>query len=130
MNCKFCEKPTIMVGEFQICDECKTVGFYKKISQEEKKCLILDYLNEIQCKVIEQQDFLHDIEQKYILNKDLTPAEQEIRKNMADFQSIRLQLEAHIQNNSQLRKKNERNLLFRLLILSEWFSMYFGGASK
>ena len=126
MKCKFCEKPTIASGEFQLCNECHTVSFSKDITLEEKKYLILDYLNKIQCKVLEQQNFLHDIEQKYILNKALTPDEQEIRKNMAEFQTIRLELEMYINNGSQLCEKNERNLLYRLLILSEWLSKYFG----
>lgn len=126
MKCKFCEKPTVKLGEFQVCNECYTVSFLKEITLVEKKHLILDYLNKFQCKALEQQDFLHDIEQKYILNKDLTPDEQEIRKNMAEFQAIRLELETYIKNGSQLCEKNERNLLYRLLILSEWLSKYFG----
>lgn len=126
MKCKFCEKSTIVSGKFRLCNECHTVSFFKDIKLEEKKRLILDYLNNIQCKVLEQQNFLHDIEQKYILNKDLTPNEQEIRKNIAEFQAIRLELEMYINNGSQLCEKNERSLLYRLLILSEWLSKYFG----
>lgn len=76
--------------------------------------------------MLEQQNFLHDIEQKYILNKDLTPNEQEIRKNIAEFQAIRLELEMYINNVSQLCEKNERSLLYKLIILSEWLSKYFG----
>lgn len=126
MKCKFCEKSTIVSGKFWLCNECHTVSFFKDITLEEKKRLILDYLNNIQCKVLEQQNFLHDIEQKYILNKDLTPNEQEIRKNIVEFQAIRLELEMYINNGSQLCEKNERSLLYRLLILSEWLSKYFG----
>lgn len=125
MNCKFCGKPLVEKREFHVCDECETVGFFKEVALAETRGLISDYLKNIQCKVMEQQDFLHKIEQKYISHKYLTPDEQEIRKNILEFQSIRIELEVHVRNTSLFREKYERNLLYRLLILSEWLSNYF-----
>ena len=125
MKCKFCEKQTVEADGFWVCNECHTVSFLKDITAEERKNFVLDYLKNIQYKVLKQQDFLHAIEQKCILKEKLTPTEQEIRKNIDEFQSIRLELETYINNGSELYQKNERNLLYRLLILSEWLSKYF-----
>lgn len=68
---------------------------------------------------------MHDIEQKHISGYALTDEEEVIRNNMIEFQDIRLELSARIKNRSHLNKEIERNLLYRLLILSEWFSKYF-----
>lgn len=121
MKCKFCEMPTEMVEGVYVCNECCTVSFSKDIGLDQKQQLIMEYLNNIQKQLLEQQDYLHTIEQKHVLGEELF----EIREKITEFQSLRLELEAHIKSNSQLKEKNERNLLYRLLILSKWLSKYF-----
>lgn len=123
--CMFCNKPAVKLGEYYVCDECQTVCFSKNIPLEEKYYLIRNFLSDIQCGVLKQQDILRDIEQEYISRGELTHEEFEIRNKVAEFQSLRLELEFLINNNSQLCEKSDRNLLYRLLVLSEWLSKNF-----
>ena len=125
MECKFCGKETKLFKGFYICDECSTVSFSKDIEIKQKQKLITEYLNDIQEKVLEQKDYLHSIEQRHINGEKLTAEELEIRDNIYEFQSIRLDLETYIKNGFNLREKNCRHLLYRLLVLSEWLSNYF-----
>lgn len=125
MECKFCGKPTEVVDDVNVCNECCTVSFFKDIGLDQKQQLIMEYLNNVQKQLLEQQDYLHAIEQKHILGEKLSATELEIREKMIEFQSVRLELEAYIKINSHLNEKNERNLLYRLLILSKWLSKYF-----
>lgn len=125
MKCKFCEMPTEIVEGVYVCNKCCTVSFSKDIGLDQKQQLIIEYLNNIQKQLLEQQDYLHIIEQKHVLGEELSETEFEIRKKITEFQSVRLELEAYIKSNSQLKEKNERNLLYRLLILSIWLSKYF-----
>lgn len=125
MRCTFCENELSIQSEFYVCNNCHTVCFSKNISLKDKCSLILEYLSDIQEKVIAQQAYLHDIEQKHILGDILTPDEKVIRTNMIEFQDIRLELNTRIKNGSHLNNDIERNLLYRLLILSEWLSEYF-----
>ena len=120
MNCKFCGKPTEIVEGVYVCNECCTVSFSKDILLVQKRKLIMEYLNNIQKKLLEQRDYLHDIEQKHILGEELSETEFEIHEK-----SVRLELEADIINDSRLNEKNERKLLYRLLIMSKWLLKYF-----
>ena len=124
MECKFCGKATKLLKGIYVCDECCTVSFSKNIELGQKQKLIIEYLNDIQTKVLEQKDYLHLIEQRYILGEELTE-ELEIRDKISEFQSIRLDLETYIKNDFQLSEKNGKHLLYRLLILSEWLTKYF-----
>ena len=125
MECKFCGKETKLLKGVYVCDECSTVSFSKDIELKQKQKLITEYLNDIQEKVLEQKDYLHSIEQRHINGEKLTAEELEIRDNIYEFQSIRLDLETYIKNGFNLREKTCRNLLYRLLVLSEWLSNYF-----
>lgn len=125
MRCIFCANALSIQSGFYVCNNCHTVCFSKSSALENKYSLILKYLSDIQKKVIDQQGYLHDVEQKHILGYALTDNEEIIRKNMIEFQDIRLELNTRIAGGSQLNDKTERNLLYRLLILSEWFSEYF-----
>lgn len=125
MRCTFCENELSIQSGFYVCNNCHTVCFSKSSALENKYSLISKYLSDIQEKVIDQQVFLHDIEQKHISGYALTDEEEVIRNNMIEFQDIRLELNTRIAGGSQLNDKTERKLLHRLLILSEWFSEYF-----
>lgn len=125
MRCIFCANALSIQSGFYVCNDCHTVCFSKSSALENKYSLILKYLSDIQKKVIDQQAYLHDVEQKHISGYALTDEEEIIRKNMIEFQDIRLELNTRIAGCSQLNDKTERNLLYRLLILSEWFSEYF-----
>lgn len=125
MRCTFCENELSTQSGFNVCNNCHTVCFSKKSALENKYSLILKYLSDIQEKVIAQQAYLHDIEQKHILGDILTPDEKVIRTNMIEFQNIRLELNTRIEHGSHLNDKTERTLLYRLLILSKWLSEYF-----
>lgn len=125
MRCTFCENELSIRSGFYVCNNCRTVCFSKSSALENKYSLISKYLSDIQGKVINQQAHLHNIEQKHISGYTLTADEEAIRKNMIEFQNIRLELSTRIKNRSHLNKDIERNLLYRLLILSEWFSEYF-----
>lgn len=125
MECKFCGKETKLLKGVYVCDECSTVSFSKDIEIKQKQKLITEYLNDIQEKVLEQKGYLHSIEQRHINGEKLTAEELEIRDNIYEFQSIRLDLETYIKNGFNLREKNCRHLLYRLLVLSEWLSNYF-----
>lgn len=125
MECKFCGKEAKLLKGVYVCDECSTVSFSKDIELKQKQKLITEYLNDIQEKVLEQKDYLHSIEQRHINGEKLTAEELEIRDNIYAFQSIRLDLETYIKNGFNLREKNCRHLLYRLLVLSEWLSNYF-----
>lgn len=125
MRCIFCANALSIQSGFYVCNNCHTVCFSKSSALENKYSLILKYLSDIQKKVIDQQAYLHDVEQKHISGYALADDEEIIRKNMIEFQDIRLELNTRIAGGSQLNDKTERNLLYRLLILSEWFSEYF-----
>lgn len=125
MRCIFCENELSIQSGFYVCNNCHTVCFSKSSALKNKYLLILKYLSDIQEKVIDQQAFLHDIEQKHISGYALTDDEETIRKNMIEFQDIRLELNTRIAGGSQLNDKTERKLLYKLLTLSEWFSVYF-----
>ena len=125
MECKFCGKETKLLKGVYVCYECSTVSFSKDIELKQKQKLITEYLNDIQEKVLEQKDYLHSIEQRHINGEKLTAEELEIRDKIYEFQSIRLDLETYIKNGFNLREKNCRHLLYRLLVLSEWLSNYF-----
>lgn len=125
MRCIFCANALSIQSGFYVCNDCHTVCFSKSSALENKYSLILKYLSDIQKKVIDRQAYLHDVEQKHISGYALTDDEEIIRKNMIEFQDIRLELNTRIAGCSQLNDKTERNLLYRLLILSEWFSEYF-----
>ena len=71
MNCKFCDRLTETFGKFCVCRECKTVCFAENIPSEEANRLISEYLERVQSEITIQQTYLHNIEQKYISNKEL-----------------------------------------------------------
>lgn len=125
MRCKFCDNELSIQSGFYVCNSCHTVCFSKSSALENKYSLILKYLSDIQEKVIDQQAFLHDIDQKLISGYALTDEEEVIRKNMMECKNVHSELNTRIASGSQLNDKTERNLLYRLLILSEWFSEYF-----
>lgn len=126
MNCKFCERPTEMMEGIYVCNECCTVSFSKNIKLEQKQKLIEEYLNDIQKKILEQQDYLYTIGEKYNLGEKLSVTEFEIFEKLTEFQSVQLDWEIYINSNSHLNEKDERKLLYRLLVLSKWLSKYFG----
>lgn len=125
MKCKFCDNEATAHSGVYVCNNCHTVCFSENILPTKKCDVILNYLSDIQAKVLKQQTYLHAIEQKHILGHDLTPDEEEIRKNMSEFQDIRLELNTRIANDSSLNEKIERELLYRLLTLSERLSNFF-----
>ena len=128
MNCKFCGKPTEMVEGIYVCNECCTVSFSKNIKLEQRQKLIEEYLNDIQKKILEQQDYLYTIAKKHNLGEELSVTEFEIFEKLNEFQSVRLDLEIYIKFNSHLNEIDERKLLYRLLVLSKWLSKYFGAS--
>lgn len=125
MECKFCGKTAKLFKGIYVCDECRTVAFSKNISPKQKRELIKKYLNNIQKKLKKHQPNLHTIDQKYVLKENLTEIEKEIYENLSEFQSIRVELEMYIKSQSDLCKKREQHLLYRLLVLSEWLSKHF-----
>lgn len=125
MECKFCGNELEILSGIDVCHNCHTVCFSNDISIEGKHSWVLEYLSNIQEKVVAQQAYLHDIEQKHILGSTLTDDEKVIRTNMIEFQDIHLEFNARIENGSHLNDETERKLLYRLLILSEWFTEYF-----
>ena len=125
MKCMFCGKPTEVVDRVNVCNECCTVSFFKNIGLDQKQQLIMEYLNNIQKQLSEQQDYLHAIEQKHILGEELSATELEIHEKLTEFQSVRLELELCIKSNSQLKERSKRHLLYKLLMLSKWLLKYF-----
>jgi hypothetical protein len=77
--------------------------------------------------VLEQRSYLYEIEQKYLSKKELQSNEEEIRTNMLEFQSIRSELELYVNTHSRLSSRRERELLYKLLTLSNWLTKYFLG---
>jgi hypothetical protein len=125
MECIFCGNPTVTYNEYRVCKKCETISFTKEILIEEKRKIIEQYLNNVQLHILKQSEYLHHIEQAYLLKKELTSREEEIRNNMVVFQSIRTELEIYLTSRSILNTKRERELLYRLLELSPWLSKYF-----
>ena len=124
-ECRFCGKPSTKHEGVNVCKDCETVCFFENVSINEKHQKITEYLVKTQSQVLEQQNYFHQIEQKYLLGEILLPLEQEIRTNLLEFQSIRGELEVYIRDGAALNSKNERQLLYRLLMLSKWLSKYF-----
>ena len=124
-ECRFCGNPSTKYEGVNVCKDCETVCFFENVSINEKHQKITEYLGEIQSRVLEQQDYFHRIEQKFLSGEILLPLEQEIRTNLLEFQSIRGELEVYIRDGSALNSKNDRQLLYRLLMLSKWLSKYF-----
>ena len=128
MNCIFCGKPTEMVEGIYVCNECCTVSFSQKNELEQRQKLVEEYLNNIQKKLLEQQDYLHTIVQKHTSGEELSITEHEIFEKLTEFHSVRLGLEIYINFNSHSNEIDERKLLYRLLVLSKWLSKYFGAS--
>ena len=129
--CIYCEGATDEFLNFIVCNSCKTVCFTKNITDEEKTSLIEGYIKSIQCGLLKQQDFLHKIEQKHINGEKLSDKENEIRVNLLEFHNIRMELNIYkTGNGNTLNKKNIKNLLYRLLMISEWLSTNFARCEK
>lgn len=126
MNCKYCQKPTKVLNNIEVCNDCCTVSFSKDIELKQKYYMIIDYLNDIQTKILARKDFFDNIEEHRHSGMELTSKELEIYGNIDKFQSIRVDLEGAIKRNSHLKKKKEQNLLYQLLVLSDWLSEFLG----
>ena len=126
MECQYCDKATELLNKVEVCNECCTVSFSKDIEPKQKHKLIMDYLNGIQTKISIQKDCLNVIDEKRRQSMELTSTELEILTNIDKFQSIRVGLEDAIKHHSHLKKKKEQNLLYQLLVLSDWLSEFLG----
>lgn len=124
-TCIYCDGEFTNLNGYLVCNTCEIVYFSKNISPKQKRELIKKHLNNIQGKLKKHQTNLHTIDQKYVLKENLTEIEKEIYKNLSEFQSIRVELEMYIKGQSDLCKKQEQHLLYRLLVLSEWLSKHF-----
>ena len=125
MNCKYCQKPTKVLNNIEVCNDCCTVSFSKDIEPKQKHKLIMDYLNDIQTKRVIRKDYLNDIDKKHRHGIEIKPIEREILDNIEKFQSISIDLKGAIMRNSNLNEKKEQNSLYHLLVLSEWLSEFF-----
>ena len=125
MNCKYCQKPTKVLNNIEVCNDCCTVSFSKHIAPKQKHKLIMDYLNDIQTKRVIRKDYLNDIDKKHRHGIEIKPIEREILDNIEKFQSISIDLKGAIMRNSNLNEKKEQNSLYQLLVLSEWLSEFF-----
>ena len=126
-KCQFCGSLSETYEGIYICKVCETVCFFTNSSLDEKYRRVKEYLEEIQSQVFEQQECLHQIEQKRILRATLSALEAEVCEKIAEFQSIRIELEKLIEDGSTLYSKRDRQLLYRLLMLAKWLSGYFKG---
>ena len=123
MECKFCNKVVQDHDGFYICNRCKTVCFTGKVPPDKIPKLIKEYLSNIQDKLSFSSSYLYMIIQKEVLGEQLSAAEQEIYKKLFEFNDVRLCLEEiYLKNGSSLDGKKERQLLYKLLMLSTWLN--------
>lgn len=121
-KCEFCDSPSERYEDIYICKACETVCFFTDCPLDEKHRKVKTYLGEIQSQILEQQEYLHQIEQKRILQVTLSNLEEEICEKMSEFHSICMELEKLIKDGSKLCTKSDRQLLYRLLMMSKWLS--------
>lgn len=140
-----CNQELTQEGKYFVCKRCKTVAFIKDSPFEEICISFNQYLDDIQKKISTKQDFLYDLEQRHMLNQELTAEEQEIRDKVTEFQNIYRDLKhetrevcgANIEGPCQNPKprfcgKSDsvmtriEMLLYRLLMISDWLNEKFG----
>lgn len=123
-RCLFCGKPIEKKGQYFVCNDCKTVSFYAETDSETNRRRISGYLDRVQSAVIKKQDYLHEIEQKYLNGLYLTDNEKMIVKNLTEFQSIRSELSVRILGEISRENRDIKELLYRLLSISDWLESF------
>ncbi len=124
MECVFCDSPLESIQGYQICRKCQMVVLDNSFKNEEIICRVRTYLIDIQHKLQTKRNDLYRIEQKYISKEELSQDEITIREKLTEFRSLKNELEFLLGNGSQLNKKSERQLLYKLLMLSSWLTDY------
>ena len=123
--CCFCGKPISTYYNCKVCNSCKTVSNFSLNSEElfyeVRKCI-----DSIQQYIESVKDMLHDVESRFINEKQFSFEEQRVRDFCESFQSIRSELEPMIADNRiHPKDKRFRMCLYRLLELSADFSNVF-----
>ncbi len=124
-SCMECQEELKELKGYYICDRCKIVHFANNTSPNEKEKRIKDYIATIQKAIREKADEYHDLEQRHTVGKILTEDEDIVRKNLWKFNDIRTELELLLNQNDSLKNNRVRELLYRLLMISDWLETTF-----
>ena len=125
-TCIYCDGTLPEFNGYIVCDKCKVVLFSNNILDDEKRCLIKDYLTTVRSDLSEKEEFLHAIEQKYIFGETLTKYEETVRNNLMEFNDVFTELDVALKSNDTVNNNHIKGLLYRLLMISEWLSKNFG----
>lgn len=128
-QCYYCNQKLIAVREWYVCHHCKTVAFTRDISFEEKSETIIKFLDDVQKKVLTQQDSLFKLEQCSISGKKLTDEEKMTLENMKKFRSAYTDLhfftEGSWSGKSGSSQRRTKEALYQLLMISDWLKEKF-----
>ena len=122
-KCQFCDNPIEKFHGYSICKNCETVLF-EETSIDECIKLINDYFELVNNKLLDEQTYLHSIDQKNEYKIELSKDEQELIAQLEEYHDIRVWFEHYISSGSNLNSKNIRKLTYRLINFSVWFSNY------
>ena len=122
-KCQFCDNPIEKFHGYSICKKCETVLF-EETSTDECIKLINDYFELVNNKLLDEQTYLHSIEQKYEYKIELSEDKQVLITQLREYHDIRILFECYTKSGSNLNSKNVRKLIYRLLKFSVWFSNY------
>ena len=122
-ECCFCNKSLTKYGQYYVCEHCKMVAFTKDIPSPEKWKIIQKFLNDVQNKIMEQDESLYLLKQRHMSHETLTKSEEEIITKIEKFQNIRCCLQCD-KFTVSLQDQSTRMLLYDLLKISTWLIKY------
>ena len=125
--CCFCNKEATLRNGYYVCESCKTVCFLSNNSDKCCRKQIADYLQKMQTFIERDQELLHDLEQHSMSDKKMSDKELNFLNTIKEFSSIKIDLEFLLENGYSLSEEKIRQLLYKLLLLSEKFKNDFGG---
>lgn len=125
--CRFCGGNLTMHKEYYVCEKCKTVSFIDRITDSNEIWdKILRYIAAADMARAKKQELLHSICQKSINHEPLSEEEKSLKKFAIEYADTTLAIKFLAERNTHLSNKNLRELLYKLLLLSENINEYFG----
>lgn len=123
--CCFCNREITLKNGCYVCKSCETICFSGKNKKPQEE--ILSYLQKIQLLIERDNERLHNLEQDFMSGKQINDESLDVLNTIKEFHSIKVDLEFLLKNNYTLSDKKTRQLLYKLLLLSEKFKNNFGG---
>lgn len=125
--CRFCGGNLTMHREYYVCEECKTVSFRSEnADSDEIRDKILSYIAASDKARMKKQKLLHSICQKSTNHEPLSEEEKNLEKFAIEYIDTTSAIKSFVEGDIRLSDKRIRELLYKLLLLSENINEYFG----